>query len=496
MPEKKIVLYMHAGSGNHGCEAIVNSFCHMLKKKPLVITNSEKEDRKYSLAPPNGDALCELAEERHFSEHKLAHVIYYGWRKLTKDAESFIRYRYRAVFDRPFSRYGESGRRHIGKSQWGKASQTEYPETEYSQTEYSQKEYSQTEYSQTKYSRAKYLRANISLAISIGGDNYCYDVMVKDLMLANRAFHDRGVKTVLLGCSIEPELLIEGNGRETAGTEAGINAVEGRLEESTQSRRTGGDAVREAGRKKMVEDMNLYDLIIARESITYEALKKVVPVEKLRLIPDPAFTLGTKELPLPEGFAEGNTIGLNVSPMIQDSEGKAGITMANYKALIEHIIHTTNMQIALIPHVVWARNDDRKPLNELYETFQSSGRVIKIEDCSCEELKGYIARCRMFIGARTHATIAAYSSLVPTLVVGYSVKAKGIAKDLFGSYENYVLPVQQLQEKEDLIGAFEWLKDYEEDIRGDLRRVMPEYKKRALQAGKEIDILWEKTNMR
>ncbi len=408
MPEKRLVLYMHAGSGNHGCEAIVNSLCHMLREKPLVITNSGKEDRKYSLAPPDGNALCELAEERHFSQHKIAHVLYYGWRKLTGDAESLLRYRYRAVFEQPLRRYGRNR-----------------PEKAY------------------------------PLAVSIGGDNYCYDIMVKDLMLANRAFHDRGARTVLLGCSIEPELL------------------------------TGG-----AAHGKLAEDMNLYDLIIARESVTYEALKQVVPEEKLRLIPDPAFTLGAKELPLPEGFAEGNTVGLNVSPMIQDSEAKAGITMKNYKALMNHIIQATDMQIALIPHVVWDRNDDRKPLRELYETFRDSKRVILIEDGSCEELKGYIARCRMFIGARTHATIAAYSSLVPTLVVGYSVKAKGIARDLFGSYENYVLPVQQLQEKEDLIGAFEWLRDYEGEIRKDLRRVMPEYKERALQAGKEVERLW------
>ena len=29
MKDDKIVLYMHAGSGNHGCEAIVNSLCRM-----------------------------------------------------------------------------------------------------------------------------------------------------------------------------------------------------------------------------------------------------------------------------------------------------------------------------------------------------------------------------------------------------------------------------------------------------------------------------------
>ncbi len=414
MPEKRIVLYMHAGSGNHGCEAIVNSVCHMLKEKPLVITNSEKEDRKYSLVSQDGEALCELAEERHFSEHKLAHVMYYGWRKVTGDEESFLRYRYGAVFDRPLLKYGGNGEGKKGCEQTA---------------------------------------GRYALAVSIGGDNYCYDIMVKDLMLANRAFHDRGVKTVLLGCSVEPDLL------------------------------TAGGAV--------AEDMNLYDLIIARESITYGALKNVVPEGKLRLFPDPAFALGKKELPLPAGFAEGNTVGLNISPMVQGNEGKKGITMSNYKALAEHIIGTTDMQIALIPHVVWDRNDDRKPLRELYEAFRDSGRVVLIEDGSCEELKGYIARCRMFIGARTHATIAAYSSLVPTLAVGYSVKAKGIAKDLFGSYENYVIPVQQLQEKEDLIGAFEWLKDYEEEIRQDLRRVMPEYRKKALLIGREVEKLWE-----
>lgn len=402
----RLVFYMHAGSGNHGCEAIVNSLCHMLNDPPLVLTNCEEEDRRYSLGA-SGEQLCVLAEERHFSGHRLAHVMYYLWRKLTGDRESFLRYRYQAVFPRPLSVHGGS--------------------------------------------------RGCCLAVSIGGDNYCYDTMVRDLQLANRAFHQRQVGTVLLGCSIEPELL------------------------------------QEPGWK---EDMNLYDLIIARESITWEALRAIVPEEKLRLIPDPAFTLRAKLSPLPEGFAPGNTIGINISPMIQDSEGKAGITMKNYEALLEHIIDTTEFQIALIPHVVWERNDDRKPIRQLWERFRDTGRVVCIPDGDCMELKGYISRCRMFIGARTHATIAAYSSLVPVLVVGYSVKARGIARDLFGTEEHYVLPVQQLEQKEDLIHAFEWLKAHETQIREHLGRVMPDYQQRAGKAGEEIERLWEEFNMR
>ena len=40
----KIVLYMHAGSGNHGCEAIVNTVIGMLPRPAVVMTNSLAEE--------------------------------------------------------------------------------------------------------------------------------------------------------------------------------------------------------------------------------------------------------------------------------------------------------------------------------------------------------------------------------------------------------------------------------------------------------------------
>lgn len=389
--EKKLVLYMHAGSGNHGCEAIVNSLCHMIKEKVLLVSYRGAEDEAYSLKE-----LCEIRQERSFAKKKAAHVLYYIYRKLTGDGESFIRYRYHGIFK-------------------GKPA---------------------------------------PLAISIGGDNYCYDSMLNDLRLANSAFNKKGTKTILLGCSIEPELLEN---------------------------------------KQIVEDLSNYHTIIARESITYEALGRVFDQAEPRLFcyPDPAFTLGRKELPLPQGFTQGNTVGINLSPMIQGKESCEGITMENYRNMIRFIIDHTDMQIALIPHVVWEQNDDRRPIHELYESFQKTGRVVEIEDGTCEELKGYISRCRFFVGARTHATIAAYSSCVPTLVVGYSVKARGIAKDLFGTSEHYVIPVQSLKEPEDLTEGFRWLLSQEDGIRKHLLEFMPKYQEKAFLTGKEVDRLWE-----
>lgn len=288
-----------------------------------------------------------------------------------------------------------------------------------------------------------------AIAFSIGGDNYCYPGYERFTMLHN-VLRERNIKTVLWGCSVEPSKIDD----------------------------------------FMKEDLVNYDLIIARETLTYEALKNIGA--NVKLYPDPAFQLDKIEKELPKNFKENNTVGINISPMVMNNETIEGITIENYIELINYILENTDMNIALIPHVIWEdNNDDRKPSKFLYDKFKDTNRVVLIEDDNCEVLKGYISRCRFFIGARTHSTIAAYSTCIPTLVIGYSVKAKGIAKDIFGTYENYVLPVQSLSNKDDLINAFEWMKNNEDDIRKHLNKFMPGYKEKALQGKVEIEKLLE-----
>ncbi|NDV60230.1 polysaccharide pyruvyl transferase family protein [Bacteroides sp. 519] len=286
------------------------------------------------------------------------------------------------------------------------------------------------------------------LMMSIGGDNYCYGIN-SHILLVNRSIRKLGKKTVLWGCSIEQEAI---------------------------------------DTKVVFNDLAAFDKIVARESITYEALKKK-GLRNVSLFPDPAFQLNRVDRPLPEGFKEGNTVGINISPMIMGYETKRDSTFNNYVRLIEHIITTTDMNIALIPHVVWTYNDDRVPLMQLYNQFAHTGRIVKIEDAAASILKGYIARCRFFVAARTHASIAAYSECVPTLVVGYSVKATGIARDIFGTEKNYVIPVQSLAKNNQLVNAFTYIYNNEAAIRKHYVSVMPAYKLMAKAAAKEITSL-------
>ena len=78
MKDDKIVLYMHAGSGNHGCEAIVNSLCRMLPKPAILMTNRPKEDETYSLKE-----LCSsFVQEKSIEKNVFVHTWYYLKRKL------------------------------------------------------------------------------------------------------------------------------------------------------------------------------------------------------------------------------------------------------------------------------------------------------------------------------------------------------------------------------------------------------------------------------
>lgn len=44
-----VYFYFHAGSANHGCEAIVRSTQAMLNVRPILFSDSPEQDRDYGL---------------------------------------------------------------------------------------------------------------------------------------------------------------------------------------------------------------------------------------------------------------------------------------------------------------------------------------------------------------------------------------------------------------------------------------------------------------
>lgn len=286
--------------------------------------------------------------------------------------------------------------------------------------------------------------SDADLCLSIGGDTYCYgDNAV--IRVLTEELKRMGKKTVLWGASVGEEDLTP----------------------------------------EKEKNLGCFDAVFAREPLTYELLKRKALNPRVYLFPDPAFTLGKEELPLPAGWAENNTVGLNISSIV--CARNPALTEAA-AGLIKHILADSNMAVALIPHVTASNNDDMPALKELYALCanESAGRLFMLPaDLNALRYKGYIARLRFFIGARTHATIAAYTSCVPTIVLGYSVKSRGISLDLFGN-EEYVLDSGKIKSATQLMKAFEALRADEEKIKDMLRSVMPGKIRSAYEAGEVL----------
>ncbi|OPH56682.1 hypothetical protein BC351_27460 [Paenibacillus ferrarius] len=279
--------------------------------------------------------------------------------------------------------------------------------------------------------------SNMDICLSIGGDNYCYGEQPGWYEI-NRRVKAQGKKLVLWGCSIGKEDMSE----------------------------------------RKLEDLKLFDLILARETLTYDMLKSK-GLRNVELCADAAFTMEKEELELPSGWQEGNTVGLNFSPLVWKKNEKSQTAVRD---LITHIINTTDMTIALTPHVIEGGNNDYEVLQKYYEEFQHTGRVILLPNhLNAIQYKGYIARMRFFIGARTHATIAAYSNYVPTMVLGYSVKSKGIAQDIFGE-EKLVLGIEEISDGAKLQSKFDEMVKDEKAIRETLHQAIPRIQKMSYKA--------------
>jgi colanic acid/amylovoran biosynthesis protein len=124
-------------------------------------------------------------------------------------------------------------------------------------------------------------------------------------------------------------------------------------------------------------------------------------------------------------------------------------------------------------------NNDEVFLRDILNLISDTDNRIGIlpSRLNCCQLKDIIARCRFFIGGRTHATIAALSSEVPTVSIAYSIKARGINLDLFG-HERLVLPTPDYS-CATLIKALTTLETMESDIRELLNKQIPIWKERA-----------------
>lgn len=261
--------------------------------------------------------------------------------------------------------------------------------------------------------------------IHVGGDNYCYNNWERYAQIHQTGV-DNGAISILWGCSIDEERLSE----------------------------------------DMIEMLKGHSLIMAREAITYETLRKN-GLTNVCKVSDIAFGLESEEVVLPTD----NYVVINISPLVCRKNPDAEIAV---KKLIDFILDKTDLSVVLVPHVMARVDNDYVQLSKYKEMYHQRVHLIS-DKYTAAQYKYIISNARLCVAARTHVTIAAYSSCVPTLAIGYSTKARGIGRDL--GLEKYVANVEEVDFEKLLMERFISLLENESDIRESLESRMSEYKR-------------------
>lgn len=227
---------------------------------------------------------------------------------------------------------------------------------------------------------------------------------------------------------------------------------------------------------KLYTLLDTFDIIIARESISYKALQNTSLKDKVMFSPCCAFIMKPEETALPVIFKKP-VVGLTFGYLAQGKENYNLLLMRNIKNLIQYLIMNTDYNVALIPHVNVAKElSDYKFFNDLIANNDfDTDRVSLVKENSANKQKYVISNCELYLTVRTHVSIAAYSTFVPTVVLSYSQKSLGIATDIFKTTENHTLDIKNLENEKFLINSFNWLEKNKVIERQHLENMIPQY---------------------
>jgi colanic acid/amylovoran biosynthesis protein len=237
----------------------------------------------------------------------------------------------------------------------------------------------------------------------------------------------------------------------------------------------------EAERRMMRTLLQRATVVSVRESRTRQYLVQDLrlPSERILLTADVAFLLAPSPPARVAGLKRSLGIGGSSYVVLAPSEGITSFSSTKDRdahdrawiRTIEHILTSSIYDVLIVPHVQDVRpiGDDRRIATRLVEATGFNPRVrVAWGELSANDFKGLIQDACFLIGERMHACIAGLSTAVPTIAIGYSVKAQGIMEDLLGpnvAAEGLLLSVARFVASNGLQSEVEGVMKNCEDIR-------------------------------
>ncbi len=251
---------------------------------------------------------------------------------------------------------------------------------------------------------------------------------------------------------------------------------------------------------RIMAHLRTLDHIFVRETVSLNYLEKL-GLENLTLMADPAILMAPRAPANLEWEVEAfkGAIGINLSPFqarqlsrrnhaYWETDSVELAALADFGAeLVSWILRNDDRPVLLVPHVMApeAWNNDHVLLvsvrNRLEDTLKQRVAVLP-GTMNAPELKWALGQCSIFVGSRTHATLGAISSGVPTLAFGYSCKAIGLMRDLYGNDE-MCLKGDQLN-FQNAVSSLQRLIQNEATLRAMIAEKLPSLRESAYNAGR------------
>lgn len=189
-------------------------------------------------------------------------------------------------------------------------------------------------------------------------------------------------------------------------------------------------------KKQAIKSIEKSSLVFARDLLSYKYVKENSQQNNIFEAIDMAFFMPYQKSEFDSKYIN---VGINISALLwhggYTKDNQFGLK-DDYKELMNNIIMyfllIPNVIIHLIPHVVHEMShieNDYEVSYELQNIYKNSRVILSPFFLTPITAKNYISGLDFFVGARMHATIAAFSSGVPVFPLAYSRKFNGLFKD-------------------------------------------------------------------
>lgn len=190
-------------------------------------------------------------------------------------------------------------------------------------------------------------------------------------------------------------------------------------------------------REKAIKSISKATLVMTRDRLSLNYVNELTNGKaNVKEYIDVAFFLPYNKI----GFNKDNVhVGLNVSGLLWNGgytpDNQFGLK-ADYqqtiRGIIDYFLSIDGVKIHLISHVSLDKQDvenDYAVLYDLWREYHSEQITLAPLFMTPTDAKDYIAGLDFFMGARMHATIAAFSTGVPVMPMAYSRKFNGLFVD-------------------------------------------------------------------